>query len=267
MNRARISRMVTLGVVVVALAGRGVGSGSALADAPPPGLTREGGLTIVEPYAQTKPVTHGDGNTIFSVSVPADATCPGDSTNDQWRVTTFMVPSTDSMDTVQFTAFGPGPEEPGRYPLVGLDTNPVVEQFLQRNDVAGQPGLILPFAPMSFVFLDGQTVPNGTYRVGVACTVFDRPAMYWDTQIVVTTSSTKADDFRWRLTTVPESVNQPKHRSSWPTVLVFFALVAAAVIWLLVRRRSPRNPPSRPGNPSQSGDPRPEDRHLLKESS
>ncbi|MCU1392681.1 MAG: hypothetical protein JWM34_1109 [Ilumatobacteraceae bacterium] len=292
MNRVRIRRNVVrltaTGLVGLILGGGASGlyvsaaSAATTTSSPsaPTGLIHSGPATIVDGYAQGKALTHGDGNTVFSLEPPTGATCPGDSTNDQWRVQTFMVPADVAVDTIVYTSVGPYPaddpvapivphaEPAGWNPLVGIDSNPVMNVLLMHNDGPGHRGAILPFTQMSFGFLDGYGVPSGTYRIGVTCTLANQPADYWDTEIIVDAPSTKAADLKWRLSTEPASVNDPPRSSSTPTLVVFLAVVVALVVaWSTLRRRRSRSiRPQRLGPPGPSpNNPDLADRQLVKE--
>ncbi|MCU1390925.1 MAG: hypothetical protein JWL72_4263 [Ilumatobacteraceae bacterium] len=251
----------------------------------PSGPVRAGDLTIVDGYAQARTLTHGDGRTIFSVTVPGGATCPGDSTNDQWRVQTFMVPANVAGNKIVYTAFGPYPADdpvspavphasaPGWNALVGVDSNPVVDVLIQHNDGPGQRGVVAPFGPMSFEFLDGYGIPSGAYRVGVVCTLANVPADYWDTEVVVEATGTKSGDLLWRLSSEPASANHPAHSSGWITFGSFVVVALGALFLpLLFRRRSGTRRRAGSSRREPSAAPVARDQHLanrqpLKESS
>lgn len=242
----RRERLVTVAIAVLALM---IGSSAtvASANADPVGTPhREGDVSITDPHNQTKPVTHGGAKTQFSLKVPG--TCPGDSAHDQWRVQSFIIPADQDPIEIEYGAIGPHPYGNGRYAMFGVDTTPYVNELLNRNEVAGQPGLIPQMPPFSFNVIAGERIPTGTYRVGASCTYFGRTAYYWDTQVIIT--DTKIDSgsgtFEWRLSTEPEGVNTPKNESKTAMTLGIGGVgVAAACCVSFVLWRRSRHPPLR----------------------
>lgn len=142
-----------------------------------------------------KLLTSGDGSTQFFVRLPKDSTCPGDSANDQWRVDSFLLPANeDPMDMV-YTATGPEPPwTAGRYPLFATsDGLPISAQFLQRNSVVGKPGQILSIPVSSFAMVAENQFPGGEYTLGLICTYFNQPALYWDAGITISAAAADGD--------------------------------------------------------------------------
>jgi hypothetical protein len=142
---------------------------------------RLGDVTIVN--EKREELTEGSGSTAFGLLLPAGASCPGDSRNDQWRVQTFIVPAEIDPGSLEFNSIGP--EGEGLYALYGLDTNPIVEVLTAPNGASGLPGLIIGLRAASFEVFPPGTLPDGNYRVGAACTYFDDTASYWDTELVI----------------------------------------------------------------------------------
>jgi len=233
--------VVTLVVVVGSLltsgtAGRAVALFEDEADA--------GAVDVVEAYAQSKELTHGNSETEFSLRLPDGATCPGDSANDQWRVDSFIVPATDDPSKIRYGAIGPEPVGNGRYAMFGVDTVPYVFQLTLRNPGPGRPGLIPTMPPFSLAVVAGEHIPSGTYRVGIACTdLVGDTKKFWDTEIVLAESSaSKPGHLTWRLSDVPETVFESDTKSSGSIIgLAIGALGAAAVVAMGVfawRRRA-----------------------------
>ena len=201
-----------------------------------------GAVRITDPYDESKAVTHGGAETEFTVRPPAGATCPGDSANDQWRVQSFIIPSTDDPAQIQYGAIGPEPVGNGRYALFEVNTEPFVHQLTVRNPVAGMPGVIAAVPPLSFEVIAGQHIPGGTYRMGIACTYFGATALYWDTDVVLTEGTdNKVGSFRWRLASEPASVNRADDDSSTSAAAIvgiaIAVLIVAAGCFVLIRRR------------------------------
>ena len=200
---------------------------------------RVGDVLIVEPYDQTRTVTHGDASTVFSLKLPAGSTCPGDSANDQWRIQTFLVPSTEDPTKIRYANIGPDPAGNGRYAMFGIDTVPFVHGYTQRNTAMGQPGIIPAFPPFDLQVAAGEKIPSGTYLIGVACTYFGKTSPYWTNEVIITESpDAKPGKLVWRLASEPASVNDPVRSSGVPTAIVFGGGTAALVLgWVFWRRR------------------------------
>jgi len=193
-------------------------------------------------------LTHGDATTQFLVRLPDGSTCPGDSANDQWRLNTFLVPIEE--DPMGLLYGGSGPEPPwtsGRYPLFDSEQQlPIVFQFLQRNEVAGQPGRILAIPISDFRTVAEQGFPGGHYRLGVACAYFAQTTQYWDTPITLTAAAAGGDpsQLTWTLdpAATPPAPAQKSSDSSWPAYAIAAAVIALIIAAVLRLRRANRSP-------------------------
>ncbi len=205
------------------------------------GDLRAGSVTVVDGYNQTKVITHGSASTAFTVRLPDGAVCPGDSANDQWRVETFLIPSTEDPIGLFYGAIGPEPVGNGHYALFGVDTVPYVFQLTMRNAAKGQPGVIAPLPPFSFAVVAGDHIPDGRYRIGVACTYFGKTEKYWDTDVIISGSGVTKGKLDWRLADQPESVlhsaGNSGHRLVVAILLAVGALGAAGYVVLHMRSR------------------------------
>jgi hypothetical protein len=230
---------------------RFVASQTASAD----GQVDGGALTIVQADDRTKPIERAKSATVFSFELPADAQCPGDSANDQWRIQSFIIPATVDPASLKYGVNDP--EGEGNWSLYGIDTRPFVNELTQQNAQPGQPGIIDDIRPLSFGVFPPGTLPDGEYTIGVACTFFAEPAaIYWHTNIVV---SADADDepgrMTWRLASVPPtdpSAGGELRRWPWPTVVGLLALsgVIAVVFLRQTRRRRELAPRPHPDAPA-----------------
>ena len=77
--------------------------------------SRSGDAEAVQANNRLRPFTEGTHESAFSLRLPRGATCPGDSMNDDWRVQSFVVPSTDDPGALRYMVTGPeGPENDAR---------------------------------------------------------------------------------------------------------------------------------------------------------
>jgi hypothetical protein len=229
--------LVCLAMFTCSVAWGGEAAGAAVADPP----VRRGDILVVDPYKQSLALTYGSRTTQFSLRLPDGSVCPGDSANDQWRIQSFLIPSTDDPTGIHYGPIGPHPYGNGRYAMFGVDTTPFVHQLLRKNPRQGQPGVIPPMPPFSFDVIAGEHIPSGTYRVGAACTLFGVTKLYWDTKVVLT--DPPDGKFEWRLFDVPDSVDDPRSTSSsWLAVAITggatAAVGAALLSFIIWRRRS-----------------------------
>ncbi len=160
----------------------------------------EGDVVIVD--GSGRPLTGAGSATIFSLGLPAGAACPGDSMHDQWRVQSFLVPSTVDIGTLAYNVIGP--EGDAQFALYTTADRPFTDQNLLPNSEAGAPGIIAGLPPFYFAKFPVGILPAGTYRAGIACTLFRETATYWDTELVVTTSpDDEPAQFVWSLVGSP----------------------------------------------------------------
>lgn len=209
-----------------------------------------GSVTPVDAEDTTKMLPGGGSATVFGLQLPQGAACPGDSLNDQWRVQSFIIPVAADPGGVTYGANGP--EGVDQYALYEVNTSPFTDILTRPNTTPGAPGVIAGIPALSFAVFPPGTLPDGTYRMGIACTYFRQTAQYWDTEVVVAAS---ADDepgqMTWRLSDPPPGVSPPEEAdtsTNWLTpALAGVAVVAAgaAFWWGRPSRRQTRSKESR----------------------
>ncbi len=195
-----------------------------------------GDVAVVNADNRSKEIVRGESATAFSVRLPDGARCPGDSANDQWRVQSFLIPSIDDPVDIRYGPIGPDPVGNGRYALFGVDTVPFVHKLTIRNPVPGAPGEIPALPSFSFAVVAGERIPNGSYRIGVACSYFGRTALYWDTEVVISGSG-DGSHLSWRLTSAPEHAERSNSRSFRWIIVACIGLIVATVGVFFWRRR------------------------------
>lgn len=226
-------RKVVVGCLIAVAASAELSVADATLDTP----VDAGDIVIVNANNRRRPMTEGDSNTIFSVQVPEQASCPGDSANDDWRVQSFVIPAEMDPGALEYGALRPIGEN--LHALYGADTRPYIQAFLGQNAGPGKPGQILAAPPLSFGVFPAGMLPAGTYRIGVACTYFRDTAKYWDTEIeLISDTSVQPGEFRWRLVDSSAAPSAPAADSGsggapW---LAISALVLTAVVGVIVVR-------------------------------
>ncbi len=206
------------------------------------GAPVDAGDVVVVAANQEKQVFDGDSNTPFSLRLPAGASCPGDSANDDWRVQSFVIPA--DLDPGALTYGALRPRGDNLHALYGADTRPFIQVLTGQNSGPGEPGLIVGVPPLSFAVFPAGMLPAGPYRIGIACTWFEKTAMYWDTELVLSADpDVEPGQFRWHVANDPAAALADDSNSSWAKGIAAVTLVAAiaaiaVIITIATRRRN-----------------------------
>ena len=155
-----------------------------------------GAIAIVAHSGSSRPLNRGGSAVEFSFRLPDGASCPGDSANDNYLVQSYMVPVTVGSADVGYDGLGPAPNSYGdwatfRQPFYDTRTTPYASVLTAEAVAPGQPGPIVNIPALSFAVYKPGQLPPGRYRIGVACTLFNKVVKYWDGELVVTLA---ADD-------------------------------------------------------------------------
>lgn len=141
--------------------------------------------------------TSGISSTSFQLSLPAGASCPGDSPNAGYRWQTYMVPVSVDPSTLTFDANGPTPQGIGasfRQPLYDTASSPIVDRQTAAATTAGGPGPIINIPAASYAVFAPGNIPAGAYNVGIACTLGPASATqmktFWNLQKTFTANAT-----------------------------------------------------------------------------
>jgi hypothetical protein len=181
----------------------------------------------------------GGSATEFTLALPDDAQCPGDSAFEGWRVNGYMVPASVDVATLTYDGLGPAPAglvdySRFRQPLYDTETSPYASALTAAVQERGDPGLIVDIPTFSLGVYSPGDVPAGRYHVGIACTLLNEVGRVWDAEIVITEAPD--DDpaqLRWRFIGAQADGSGPE----LPTDLISLAVVAAALSTLALHRR------------------------------
>lgn len=197
----RVGRGLTAAAsLAVAFSATGVG----VSAAPTFAATDAGAVALVKgsnPGAGS-PLSSGGSSTAFGLNLPAGAACSGDTATNGYRVQTFLISSNVTLASMVFDSTGPSPQSTGatvRLPLFSQG-NP----YIDGNTAVGTGAITgLPVFDLAVFGSSGPAVlPNGTYKLGVACTKgASGPTQldkYWSTTITVTaTPSDSPSGLTW----------------------------------------------------------------------
>jgi hypothetical protein len=158
---------------------------------PASGATNNGTATLTQ--------SSGTGATNFTINLGGSASCPGDG-NAGYRWQTFMIPAAADIDaTLTFASSGPtavGSEF--RQPLFDSSGSPVVSKLPDIAVAPATTGGISGIPNFNFQVFSPGDIPNGTYKIGVACTLGAASASqlksYWSQQITITNDATNQDN-------------------------------------------------------------------------
>lgn len=201
---------------------------------------REGAAIVVDGAGSSKRLASGGSAAQFSLRLPSGAECPADSRDGSYRVQSFLIPAAVDVGSVQF---GPdSADAPGSVALYDLDTVPFVQGFTAKARTQGGPGAIEAISTFSFAVFSPGDVGMGKFHMGIACTLFNVPTRYWDTEVTLTADGAdRPAGFRWSAQGSTTTTSQKSPRA----VLLFGVAVAVAVVALVaVLRRPERQRPS-----------------------
>lgn len=199
-----------------------------------------GEVVVVAEQGSSRRLSKGGSATEFSLRLPDGASCPGDSANDNYRVQSYMVPSTANPAEILYDGLGPVPFALGswatfRQPLYETGTSAFTNAQTANANAPGEPGPIVNIPPLFFGVYGPGELPPGRYNVGIACSLYNQPVRYWNTEVVLVAS---ADDepsgITWNL---PDSDGPAVRSGGLGGVVAGGGLAVALAVAVYARRR------------------------------
>ena len=191
--------------------------------------------------------SEGDSASIFTLQLPAGASCPGDSAHDYFYQS-FLIPA--AVDPGELRYGNLRPDGDGLYSLRGADTAPYVQVLTGQNSGPGQPGIIPSIAPLSLAQFTSDMLQPVAIEWG-------SHAVSWVRRRRIGTSRSTSSPARVVSPAAshgasrPSSVGQsaPQSNSSvW--LLAAVGVAAIGLVTVLLRRRSARPAPKFAKDPS-----------------
>jgi len=210
---------VAVAVAVVAVAG------------PAAAATLDGTATIVSP--SDVPVTSGGSTTQFSIALPANSVCSGDTATDGYHVYSYLVQVGTSITGISFTSH---PSEGlGLVNNTGVYYGPV-NTAITTGQIISVPSnfefapLLTDGASLSTLLYSGT---SGVWDAGLACANSSGVLTdYWNTEVTFSASDSDSDGFVW-------SVGPPAATPEVPVALLLPVAGAAVLgggVWGARRR-------------------------------
>jgi hypothetical protein len=156
--------------------------------------TTNGTATITDP--SNSPLATGGSSTSFTVELPAQAACTGDSASDGYEVYSYLVPQGTSPTAITFTGGDPSTGY-GFFSSIGTyygaaNTAPTTGQIIGIPDFEWGP------AVESDSLLSILLAGGGVWEAGIACANSSGVVTdWWNTEITFTANSSDPDGFTW----------------------------------------------------------------------
>lgn len=198
--------------------------------------TLGGTATITDTSGNT--LASGGSTTLFSVSLPAQAACSGDTASDGYHVFSYLVPQGTSPTTVSFSSGDPSTgygffSSTGTY-YGAANTAPTTGDVISIPDFEWGPA-VTNYSLLSALLYNGGT--SGVWEGGIACANSSGAVTdYWNTEITFTASQSDPGGFVWAAVPgVPSSTPQVPRAMALP--LAGIAIMGGG-FWISRRRLS-----------------------------
>jgi hypothetical protein len=182
--------------------------------------TVNGVATIAQPGTTTE-LPSGGSTTQFTVSLPPQAACDGDTATDGYHVFSYLLPLGTALSSVSFSGGAPnkglGLFSSGTYygPVnTAVTTGQIVEI---PNDFDWAPIITNSYIPLTgtggLLYSGSGSSASGIWNAGIVCANSSGvPVDNWNTEVTFLASSTDANKFTW--TAVPGTGTAPAFTSA-----------------------------------------------------
>ena len=232
--------IATLAVAIPAVL---LSTGPALGEIGSPG-DDAGAAVVVDAVNTGRELDEFDSATAFRLRLPDGASCAGDSANDDYRVQTFLVPADTDLSSMKYRSRSPDGSDLYRA-LRYSDGESAIQLPTDQNSEAGQPGLIVePALPYTFAFYSENSLPPGSWKLGVACTpadwIVDR---FWAAEVQLESApDVVPGGLRIRVVQTEDAGSAAQSNGNPPVVAILAgSALAIAAIVLVLRRSSKSN--------------------------
>ena len=173
----------------------------------PAGAATVNGIATIASPGTTTPLASGGSATQFTVSLPPQAACSGDTATGGYHVFSYLAPQGDGPLRVSF---------PGGVPIEGLGLVDTLGTYYGPVNTAIGTGQIIgipndfEWAPMitnSYIALTGAggllytgsgSTASGVWEAGIACAnASGAPIDNWNTEVTFSASSSDSNGFVW----------------------------------------------------------------------
>jgi fibronectin type 3 domain-containing protein len=244
----RIIRAVTTLVLGAGAIGLGLATVATSAGA----STLDGTATITNPSLGT-PLSSGGSQTVFTVDLPAQAACTGDTASDGYHVSSYLLPLGTSVTSVSFVGGSPAEgygfaDENGYYG--SANTAPTSGEVI---DIPAD----FQWAYLSGVGASASTLDGGSsaiWEAGLVCeNASGAVTDYWNTFVTFTANNSDPNGFTWTASFVPGAPTSPSATGGNTSATVNWTDPASnggSPITGYDVYASTTNPPSTAGTPS-----------------
>ncbi|MGZ4790662.1 MAG: fibronectin type III domain-containing protein [Ilumatobacteraceae bacterium] len=183
-NFAMATKFVRIVSGAAAISLASVGLIAVNASALPPNSVSSGAVTMA-------PST-GVASTEITLAPPPGAACAGDSATGGYRWQTFVASASVDVGTLTYNGSGP-------VPVVGAVVAPLLS-FIGNSPVVNETtsvgtALLTGIPTVSFSAYPALFFPNGTYKIGFACTIGGATTSYWASPLTITNPAGLAYSF------------------------------------------------------------------------
>ncbi len=200
-RRLPVARAIALAAGVSAMSGLGL-----VVAGPAGASTLDGTATITSPGTTTE-INSGGSATQFTVTLPAQAACDGDTATDGYHVYSYLLPQGTPLSGVSFAGGSPT-KGLGLFEAVGTYYGPVntaigTGQIVGiPNDFEWAPMIADAYLPLTgaggLLYSGSGATASGIWEAGLTCANTDGvPVDNWNTEVMFTASSSDPNGFVW----------------------------------------------------------------------